>query len=227
MHHLQAPRFACCLEDGGESAVDVQHQGDGQPDGAADENEELRHVRPEHGRESAERGVERGQQAHAKDGSCHGNAGDDRQSERRGIDHQSQPAESREQEQTCDGRPRGGTEAVLDIFVGGRDAQAAIVGIEEEDQHRGHGGAHEADDDQRDVLAVGLPGQRKVGHGAGHGGIHAHGHRQPGHVASGQEVVLGGLLASGEIEANAHHAGEVDDQDQNVEKSEMHQGSKD
>ena len=185
------------------------HESADQPDGAAEQNDELHHVRPDHRREPSQHGIRDRQQPHQGDGQREGHPRGDSHGLGWCIDHDAQPAEATENEQRRDGSPRALAIAQEDVFIACCDTMLAIDRIEQSAQDRRGDQAHRDAEDHGDVMTVGEGGNPHVRRRAGQRGEHAHAHGQPGHVPSGQEVVLRGLLPAGQQQPNRDHPREI------------------
>ncbi len=218
--HLQVAVVAGEGQDAGRAAGGAGREGRDEPSDAADHQDELDHVRPDHGGETAQHGVERGQQPHREDAEGQGNARDDREGEGGGIEDQTKPAQAREDEKARGGGTGARAEPLRDVLVGGGHPQAVVEWIEQRHEHGRDQHAGEADDDERDVLAVRRSRQRHEGDRARERGVHAHAHRQPGHPAAAEEEVLRVLLLASNEQADAQHGEEVDAEDRVVQRTE-------
>ena len=155
------------LEDSGGTAFNGGGEGDGNPEGATDEDKELEDVGPDDGGEAAEGGVEGGNGAHEEDAGGEAEAGGGGEGEGGSIDDGAEPAEAAEDEEEGDAALGAGAEALLDKLVRGGDAVAVVEGVEAFEDDGGDGEAGEGDGDEGDVFFVGGGGQADVRDGAG------------------------------------------------------------
>ena len=157
----------------------------GHPERARYQDDKLDQVGPQHRCETSHDRIERSHAAHEENGDPLRKTRRDGQGDGRRIDNGAHPAETSQHEERRHGIAGARSETRTDILIRGGGAHASVDGIEHGDKNRQNEWTDHTSGQQRQVAVVRDGGHAHERNGTRDTGKHAHGHRQPRHIATG------------------------------------------
>ena len=188
---------------------------------SSDKDEALYDVAPYHGLHASHGTIYDGDGSHEYDADVDVDAGHRCECQRGEVEHECHACHHEDDEECACHQSCGGVEALLQVFVGGRDVQASEEG--EVIAYDGEG--DDEDGHQHGVVCpvrgIGFGGIGHIGDGTEHGGIDGYSCRPPWYASASLEEVVGTAFALHEVVSQSSHSCQVKCDDEPSCPSEM------